>query len=728
MNPTKSCLAVTLAAALLAASAAAWPVEGPPVAPVRPVTDTYFGTPVVDNYRYMENLKDPEVQRWMKAQATYTRKVLDSIPGRNLLAQRLLGLAGKDLRRDQFTRRGDRLFYEVMEPGANLAKLAYRDGVDGAEHILVDPARLTRDSAHHYALDWYSPSWDGRYVAYGVSEGGSEQSVLHIVDLTTGKVRAESIDRTSDCVVSWRNDNASFFYLRYPRTGPDTPPALTEYNAVTYLHVLGQRPNGDGDEAVFGHGVSAAVDVPEGQGTYVLLSPDSPYAVAVANRNMDNAPNSFFVVPLDQIHGAQTPWQKIAEPDDGVTDVHLRGDRLYFLSEKGASRFQILSTPLAQPDVAHAEVVVPEGQNVLDSFSLGSDAIYIGERAGASFELQRVSFDGKDSRTIRLPFAGTVGDLGTDPRAPGVMFNLQGWVRAPREIAYDPKTDAATDTGLIPASKTESADVEAHDEFATSYDGTRIPVSIIAQKGVQRDGTHPTIVFGYASYGTSMDPYYDPAWQAWIAHGGIVAVSHMRGGGEYGDAWHRAGQKLTKINTMLDFIASAQYMIDQHYTQSKFLVANSASAGGIVMGGALEIDPGLFHVILDDVGDSDTLRSETEPNGPPNVPEFGSTTNEPGFHGLYAMSAYAHVHDGTPYPAVMFTTGANDPRVSSWHMLKMAARVQAATSSGRPVLLRIDYDAGHGIGSSLTQYANELADEWSFALWQMGEPGFQPKH
>jgi prolyl oligopeptidase len=727
MKPTQSFTAVTLAAVLLAASAAAHAADAPPVAPVRPVTDTYFGTPVVDNYRYMENLKDPEVQSWMKAQADYTRKVLDAIPGRAALAQRIDALTGNDLHRGDFRRRGERIFYQVREPGANLPKLAYRDGVNGEEHILVDPAKLAKDSAHHSALDWYSPSWDGRYVAYGISEGGSENSVLHVIDTQSGSDTAEVIDRAGDDVVSWRNDNRSFFYLRYPKPGPDTPLAKSKYNAVTYLHVLGQNPNGEGDEAVFGRGVSAKLEVAEGQATYVLLSPDSPYAVAVVNHNMDDNPNIFYVARLDQIHGADTPWQKFAETADGVTDVHLHGDRLYLLSEKGASRFQILSLPAAHPDLAHADVVVPEGPNVIDAFVLANDAMYVGERAGASFQLKRVSFDGKESQDIALPFGGTVASLTTDPREPGVMFNLQGWVKAPREFAYDPKSNAATDTGLIPPAKSESADVEAHDEFATSYDGTRIPVSIIAQKGVKRDGSHPTVVFGYGSYGVSIDPAYRPAWQAWLAQGGIIAVSHMRGGGEYGDAWHRAGQKLWKINTLLDFNASAQYMIDQHYTQSKYLAANSASAGGFVMGGAMEINPGLFRVVMDDVGLSDALRFETEPNGPPNVPEMGSSSDEAGFHALYGMSAYTHIHDGTPYPAIIFTTGANDPRVSSWHMLKMAARMQAATSSGRPVLLRIDYDAGHGFGSSVSQYANLLADEWAFALWQMGEPGFQPK-
>jgi len=715
-----------LAAVFLSNRMPALAAEGPLAAPVRPVTDDYFGTVVTDNYRYMENLQDPGVQEWMKAQNSYTRKVLGRIPGRAALAKRIQSMLGNDLRRTNFRRRGELLFYEVQEAGAELPKLAYRDGLEGEEHILVDPAKLSTDISHHFALDWYSPSWDARYVAYGISEGGSEKSVLHLFDLKTGSELPELIDRTEDGGIAWRPDNQSFYYMRYSKPGPATPPSQTMYNAVTYLHVVGQNTSGDGDTAVFGRGVSPAVSVPEGQGTYIVISPDSRYAVAVANRNMDSNPNTFYVAPLEQVQGPGTPWQKIASTEDGVVDVQPHGERLYLLSQKDASRFRLLSVLAAHPDLEHADVIVPEGLGVLDGFAAASDALYLAVRTGVAFELQRVKLDGKGLRRIQLPFSGTVADLTTDPRLAGVLFNLQGWVTSAREMSYDLGSDAVRDTGLIPPARSESNAFEASEEFAVSYDGTRIPVSILSKKGSARDRSHAALVYAYGSYGISMDPFFERAWLVWLERGGIVAVVHARGGGEYGDAWHRAGQKLRKINTILDFNAGAQYLIDRRYTQSKLLVANSASAGGIIMGGALTVDPGLFRVVLDDVGLSDMLRFETEPNGPPNVPELGSASEEEGFHALYSVSAYAHIHDGTPYPAVMFTTGANDPRVGPANMLKMTARVQAATSSGRPVLLRVDYDAGHGFGSSLSQTANLLADEWAFAFWQLGLPGFQP--
>lgn len=719
--------AVVWAAALAGlTSVCARALDPPPAAPIRPVTDHYFGTPTVDNYRYLEDLKDPQVQSWMKAQADYTRAILDALPGRQALLERVHELANADTRRGRFVQRGQRYFYLVTEPNAAQPKLFYRDGLKGDERLLIDPAALGKGSSTHYALDYFEPSWDGRRLAYGISAGGSEQSLLHVLEVDTGKPLEESIDRTSNSVVAWQPDNRSFFYLRYRKPTTDTPASEKLYNGRTYLHSLGAHVDGDGDPVVFGRGVSPRVDVPEGQGTYVIVAPGSAVAIAVANHNMDDNPSTLFAAPLARVTGADTPWLKIADVEDGVTRFALLKDKLYFLSQKGASRFRLLATALAHPDVHTAQVVVPEGRAVLTQFAIAREGLYVRERDGAVSHLLRVSLDGKQNHPIALPFEGNVGAPVTDAGESGALYNIQNWVRAPLVFAYDPASDMSSDTGLIPASKVDTSELEAREDFAVSYDGTRVPLSIIYKAGIQLDQSHPTMLRGYGSYGISLDANFDPTILPWVERGGVFAVAHVRGGGEYGEDWHRGGFMLTKSNTIFDFIACGQHLVDAHYTSPKLLAAIGGSAGGITVGGALTWRPDLFGVILDLVGVSDALRSETEPNGPPNVSEFGSIKTEAGFHGLYAMSSYEHVRDGTPYPAVLFSTGVNDPRVAPWQMAKMAARVQAATTSHRPVLLRVDYDAGHGMGSTRSQRENLQADLWSFALWQMGDRQFQP--
>jgi prolyl oligopeptidase len=715
------------AACAVAASLPAFSADLPPVAPLRPVTDSYFGTEVVDNYRYMENLDDPEVQAWMKAQAQYTRATLDRLPGRAALLQRIHALNNADLSRRGLIRRGERYFYRVVEPGAQQPKLYYRDGLKGEEHLLLDPATLGAGTATHYALDFYTPSWDGHYVAYGLSTGGSENSVLHVMEVASGRILDDAIDRTSNSIVAWRPDNRSFFYDRYAKLTPQLPASEQLYNARTYLHTLGARSTGDADPVVFGRGVAAQLEVPEGQVTFIELSPDSPFALAVANHNADANPSTLYVAPLASVRGSGTPWHKVADVEDGVTQFAARGDRLYFLSQHGAPRFRLLRTSLAHPDIAHAEVVVAEGHGVLTDFAIAGDALYVHQRDGALSRLLRVSFDGKSSRPVPLPFEGSIQGPVTDARQPGALFNIQGWLQPARLFNYDPAGGTTTDTGLIPPSSLDVSQLEAEEVFALSYDGTRIPLSILHRKGLALDGSHPTILTGYGSYGLSLDAGFSPTALAWLERGNVMAIAHVRGGGEYGEDWHLAGQKRTKLNTVFDFIACAQYLVDQHYSAPKYLAGRGGSAGGITVGGGLTWRPDLFGVILDQVGVSDTLRIELTPNGPPNISEFGSVQTEQGFHDLYATGAYFHVRDGVAYPAVLFTTGANDPRVEPWEMTKMAARVQAATGSGRPVLLRIDYDAGHGLGSNASQGEELTADLWAFSLWQMGDPEFQPR-
>ena len=710
----------------LASTFAATAADAPPVAPVRPVIDTYFGTDVVDNYRYFENLQDPEVQSWMRAQADFTRQTLDALPGRKPLADRIHALSATDPRKGNIIRRGDRYFYQVLQPGEQQPKLYYRDGLTGEEVLLIDPTILGEGTTTHYALDFYTPSWDGRYVAYGISAGGSEHSVLHVIEVAGRKQLPEEIDRTSNSIVSWRPDNKSFFYLRYNKPSADTPASETMYNARTYVHSLGGQPNGDGDPVVFGRGANAKLNVPDGQVTYVIASPLSPYAIAVANHNDDDNPSTLYIAPLAKVTDASTPWRKLADVEEGVTEFRLRGDQLFYLSARSASRFQLLATSLAHPDIHHPKTIVPQSASVLTAFELSREGIYLRERDGATSRLSRVDFDGTQPHAVPLPFEGNLYGPVTDPHESGALFNLQGWVQPPQLFRYDPTADTTTDIGWLPPSKVDVSPFESKEVLATSYDGTRVPLSIISRKGIVLDGTHPTVVEGYGSYGVSLESRFSPALLAWVERGGVFAIAHVRGGGELGEDWHRAGQMRTKPNTFLDLIACGQYLVDNHYTAPKFMAAEGGSAGGITVGGAMTWRPDAFAVILDQVGMSDSLRSETEPNGPPNISEFGSTKDQDGFHGLFAMSAYQHVRDATPYPAVIFVTGANDPRVAPWHMMKMAARVQAATSSNRPVLLRIDYDAGHGIGSNASQREAQQADIWSFALWQMGDPDFQP--
>ena len=724
--PRKSMLA--LGALLLLASdmlVAATP-DSPPVAPVRPVTDVYHGTTVVDPYRYMEKLDDPEVQHWMQAQAAYTRGVLDRLPGRTALLDRIHDLANTDTQRSAFVRRGNRYFYLLTTPGAQQPRLYYRDGIEGNEQLLLDPAALARDSGTPHAIDYFTPSWDGRLIAYGVSTGGSEASELHVMDVASRQVHTEAIDRTSDAVVTWRPDNRSFFYTRYPRLTADMPPAERMFNARTYLHVVGAHPDGEGDAVVFGRGVNAAVDVPSGQATYIILTPDSPYAIAVANHNMDENPATLFVAPLAQIKGARTPWRKLADVADGVTQFRPHGDKLFFLSLLNAPRAQLKTLELRHADIKRARVIVPESPGVLTDIDLAREGLYVRRRNGATSEILRVAYDGKSQGVVPLPNAGHVGATVTDPAEAGLLFSLQGWTNPEQVYRYDPERNVADNTGLIPASRVDVSAYTSEETEAVALDGTRIPLSIVYRKDLVRDGKRPLILSGYGAYGNAIEPRFNPTRLAWLDNGGILATAHIRGGGEFGEAWHLGGQKLTKLNTVFDFIACGQYLVDHGYTDSAHLAGLAGSAGGITVGGAMNWRPDLFAVILDLVGVSDALRFETEPNGPPNVPEFGSIKTFDGFRGLYAMSPYAHVRAGTPYPAVLLVTGANDPRVSPWHSAKLAARLQAATTSGKPVLLRLDMQAGHGMGSNRSQREQELADLWAFTLWQMGDPGFQP--
>ncbi len=725
-----------LCASVLAATHALAATIAPPQAPVRPVTDDYFGTKVTDNYRYFEDLKNPDVQKWMKAQADFTRATFDSMPGRPALEKRTAQLAMSQPTIVSGLQVISGRYYSLRTPaGAQVPKLYVRDGVHGTDRLLIDPEKLSAENKSHFSMHTYAPSPDGRYIAYGLAMGGSEQPVLHVFDVSTGHDLAESTDRDDGfSKLSWRTDGKSFFYTGLQTLQPGMPEADKYRNERVYLHVLG-RPFA-ADPAILGHGLNATLPIGEDEHPEIVTAADSRYAVALIFPGTDPRLR-VYVAPLAAIKDTKTPWRAVAasyddqfidDVDPEVAGVGLHQDSLYWVSHAHDLRGEVLVLDLAKTD-SKPEVVVAQGALPISAVYAGRDAIYWRVNDAGINGVQRLGYAaGAKPQAMQLPYAANIDSIVTDAGSDAVVLHAASWLRTDAYLGVDPKSNAVTDTGLQPPGPDDlKNDLVAEEVKVKSWDGTLVPLSIVHKKGLVLADSAATLLDGYGAYGISNSPLYFPMFRAFYERGGIIAFAHVRGGGEYGEAWHEAGFQQTKPNTWKDYIACAQYLIAHGYTTPRKLVGRGGSGGGITIGRAIEERPDLFAAAWAAVPLADTLRFETSANGAGNVPEFGSVKTEAGFRALYAMSPYAHVVNGVKYPAVLVTTGINDPRVDAWIPAKFAARLQAATTSGKPVLLRVDYDAGHGIDSTRHQQLEGFVDAYAFMLWQTGDPAFQPK-
>jgi prolyl oligopeptidase len=695
-----------------------------PKTPVREVTEDYFGTKVTDPYRWLENTSDPEVVSWMKSQNDFTREQLAQIPGRDKLLDRIKSLDNAGAVVASLQVWGGHYFYLKTEPGSDNRKLYVRDTVAAPERLLVDPEKLTAADGKHFSIDYFQPSVDGKFVAYGLSPGGSEDSVLHILVTATGDALPDVIDRAQFGQPTWLPGNKSFFFTRTQKLSASDPPTAKYQKLRVYVHALGNDP--EKDQQVFGYEFSPNVKVTEDDFPVLIYSPAAPKAmVGLVIHGVKNE-KDVYVAPFSATPTAKTSWIKVADDSEDITGLDFHGDDLFLLSHKDASRFKVFRTSLSKPDLAKATLVVPPGEAVVINIAAAADGLYIQDLDGGIGKLRRLSYGSGKVESMKLPFDGAIQSLVTNPTEPGAWLDLVGWTKPPLWYSLDSKSGNLEDTHIVPPSPVDFSDIVSEEVKAKSADGTMVPLSIVHRRDIKMDGTSPAWLEGYGAYGITYDPSFRPTWLAFLEHGGLFAVAHVRGGGEYGEDWHNGGRKLTKQHTIDDFVACAQYLIENKYTSAAKLAGEGTSAGGVTIGGAVTQRPDLFAAALIRVGDSDSLRSELMASGPANIPEFGTVKEPDGFRGLYAMDAYQHVKPDTAYPAVLLTTGANDPRVAPWQAAKMTARLQAATNSNKPVLLRVDYDAGHGLGSTKSQRDVELADEVSFLLWQFGEPDFQP--
>ena len=699
----------------------------PPHATTRPVTDTYFGTSVTDPYRYMENMNDPQVQQFFRDQNTYARAVLAKLGApRQALFNRIkvLDNAGESV--GSLQRIKNLYFYEKLKPGQNTEKLYVRVVGSTRERVLVDPDRLG-SAGKHYTINYFLPSLDGKYVAYGISEGGSEASVIRVVDVGTGRTLPDAIDRAYFIgVTSWLPDGKSFYYVRFPQLKPGEPETNKETRAVNYLHVLGRNP--DQDTPILGYGIDPNVPVGATDFPFVLYSPVSKYSLAIIVHGVKNE-QMIYEVDQSPVRAAGAPWKKIIDDANDVTGFDLKGSTIYLLTHHDAPTYKVVSMSLAAPDFATAKPVVNASRAVAEGVQVASDGLYVLARDGGFGRITKLQLsqngDTGNATTVRLPYAGAIGGIVTDSRVPGVTFGLTGWTKSLRYF-YAAASGNVSDTRLKKPAPVNVSAYTSQEVSAPSSDGTMVPLSLVYKKGIKLDGSHPAYLEGYGAYGSTLEPSFSTTRIAWMERGGVYAICHPRGGGWYGEAWHQAGMIATKFHTWEDFIACGQWLVDHHYTSPQHLAGEGTSAGGITIGRAITARPDLFAGALDVVGESNSLRGEFTPNGPPNIPEFGTVKDETGFRALYEMDAVAHVRDGVAYPGVMLITGHNDPRVASWELAKMTARLQAASTSGKPILLRVDYDAGHGfLAASRTQSEQLLTDEFSFLLWQCGDPAFR---
>ncbi|HQR09718.1 MAG TPA: prolyl oligopeptidase family serine peptidase [Casimicrobiaceae bacterium] len=729
----------------------------PPDTPVDPTIESFYGHTIYDPYRWLEDTASPDVLAWFKAQNAYTRSVLDALPGRAALHARLVEINRNLTHLRDIQIAGGSNVYLRRGPNDATFKLFLREGQNGAERLLLDPARFDIGE-RAAAIEYFSISPNGKRLAVGLAAGGTEDATIHLLDVATLREIGAPIPRARGADPVWRFDGEVLFYTQLREQKDGEPASERDRHRRAYMRNLA---NGE-DVAIFGSGVNPAVAFDADDMPSVHVSPVSPYAIGVVSHGVQNE-LSIYVAPLTQLRGAATPWRKLAGPERGITDFDLRGEWIYLLTNENAPRYQIARWSLRDPRpfaLADAEIVVPTSERVVRGLNVAKDALYVQETDGEIGVLRRLEYNVKLRRAapartapvragarsraagkpaalpktagiargtqLQLPARGAIQELATDPTRAGALVKIAGWTLSPSWYDVDGKTGAISRTDLLPRADADWSDVVTSEFKVKSHDGAEVPLTIVYPRNAARDGSAPLLLEAYGAYGISLSPRFWPSLAVWLERGGVYAVAHVRGGGELGADWHHGGYRDAKPNAWRDLIAAAQWLIDERWTAPPKLAIMGSSAGGLTVSNAMIERPELFAAMVSQSGFHDALRSEAGAAGPANVPEFGTVETESGLVNLLAMSSYARVEDGVRYPAAMLTIGFQDARVDPWDPGKMAARLQSAQASlgggGQPVLLRVDFDGGHG--TDTPQEYDETTDLFAFLLWRTGAPDF----
>ena len=680
--------------------------SAPPKAAVKPVVDIFHGTKIQDNYRWLEDSNSPETQKWVEGELAYTRAVLDPLPGRAVIQKRLTELLSiGSITPPEIA--GKYYFYTKREGMQNQPILYVREGLNGTDRVLVDANQLAADGT--VALDWFHPSDNGRYVAYGISAGGSEMSTLHIIETKTGRILPDTIERARAASIAWQHDNRGFYYTRYPKKG-EVPAGQEMYNRHVFYHELGQ--DSEGDDKIFGEGRDPE-DWPE-----VSLSNDGRWLLINVSQGWTKS--ELFLMDVN----SDKPPSRVTTGKNFLYDGEVYQGKFYITTNEDAPRYRVFVADAGNFDREAWKEIIPQAEAVLQGASVFGGKLFAQYEHNATSQLKAFDLEGKKLNDLSLPALGAVFGTGGRWNRDEVFYGFQSFTFAPSIYRYDLKDNSTSLWTRADAPSIDPSRYDVEQEWFKSKDGTRVPMFVVHKKGLEKNGHNPTLLTGYGGFNVSLTPAFSRNAYLWMEHGGIYAVANLRGGAEFGEDWHRAGMLEKKQNVFDDMIAAAEHLISEKYTDPKHLAIQGGSNGGLLMGAMITQRPDLFRAVVCQVPLLDMIHYQDFQIAKLWIPEYGTAESPEQFKWLYAYSPYHHVKVGAEYPAILFMTADTDTRVDPMHAKKMAALMQAEAKNGashtRPILLRIETKAGHGAGKPVTKQIEEFTDVYSFLFWQLG--------
>lgn len=686
------------------------------MAKIADVVDTLHGAAVHDPYRWLENWENPEVQAWSNAQNTHARGMLDNLPGIQAIHHRLGEImAATSESYFDLAWQGGKLFAMKNQPPLNQSLLVYMPSANdpAAEKVIVDPNQLDPD--HATTIDWYVPTLDGKLVAVCMYRFGSEAGDLFIYESETGKQVDAVMERvnmgTAGGDLAWLPDNSGYYYTRYPRPGERPEEDLMFYQQL-WFHKMGAPV--EEDKYIIGK------DFPRIGEIRVELHPQTKIVLLTLQYG-DSGQFSFYLIyPGGAV-------KKIIDFEDRIVEAAFGPPSdLYLISRKDAPKGKILRLSLQNPQLKTAKTIIPEDAAAITSWFYSKSKFVVTEnylcvpyQLGGPSEIRLFDHNGNRQAGPEMLPVSSIHEVALLDKEE-ILFSNSSYLVPKTWYHFKPAEGSTAKTALASASPVDYSDTEVTREFAVSKDGTKIPVNIIRKKDIRLDGSNPVLLTGYGGYNSSQTPYFSATRRVWIEQGGVYAIANIRGGGEFGEEWHRDGMLTNKQNCFDDFAAAMQYLIDAGYCTREKLAITGGSNGGLLMGAMITQHPDLFKATVSTVGVYDMIRSELTPNGQFNIPEYGTVTNPEHFKAMLAYSPYHNVKDGAAYPAMLFMTGANDPRVDPLHSRKFTARLQAANSSDAPILLRTSGATGHGQGTPLDEKINEYAASYAFLFYELG--------